>query len=431
MSDYKILDDSEINKVGFGVQNCGNSCFFNATNQMLFHIPEFRHFLISNKDKFTDEYIKSYIGLFEQMNLNTQTMSGSCVINGNKTLNHFYYDTQKKFFGARSGIQQDAEQYLGYILDHIYENGFLKNENFLIPKIKTKRGYLITYISKKILYNTNYDFFFDLKYITKQYCKSRAKVISNESIKIDYLSYIQIPSVKQKYKGIDCHIFNIDSINIEQEEKLTSDNLLTKCTDARLDSYKKTSCEIKNKYLFINLVFKSDNVSKGLISINGTILEPAKISTIPDLKIKTNNYELIGFVTHHGGLGGGHYWYNHKINNKWYEFNDSAMSSGLNYTLNLDETNKSIYSDNLKILLFRRKSEPYRYLKFDYDIINRYIINANRNFYLQNIDDDNYLSINIKMLVFYTNYLNVNNKYIPEITALIDALKRNIARLLT
>ena len=46
------MEEKDINFIGRGIENCGNSCFMNSVNQMLFHIPELREFMIKNEGLF-------------------------------------------------------------------------------------------------------------------------------------------------------------------------------------------------------------------------------------------------------------------------------------------------------------------------------------------------------------------------------------------
>ena len=56
-----------INKIGCGLENIsGTSCFFNSINQMLYHIPEFREFIILHEFLFEDnKEIINLIKLFK------------------------------------------------------------------------------------------------------------------------------------------------------------------------------------------------------------------------------------------------------------------------------------------------------------------------------------------------------------------------------
>ena len=73
----------------------GNSCFFNSVHQMIFHIVEFREFLIFNKQFFDDNIILNLINLFEK--LKTISITPTTYLH-NMTLNQYYTAIQKKFF---------------------------------------------------------------------------------------------------------------------------------------------------------------------------------------------------------------------------------------------------------------------------------------------------------------------------------------------
>lgn len=109
------LREEDINFIGKGIENCGNSCFMNAVNQMLFHIPELREFMIHNEGLFnsTSEKFKKrdtihdydlllkLIGLFKKIKENTnqtEKIKDKTKIMGDKTLRDLYISVKNEYF---------------------------------------------------------------------------------------------------------------------------------------------------------------------------------------------------------------------------------------------------------------------------------------------------------------------------------------------
>jgi hypothetical protein len=435
MSDYINLSKADINYVGYGVDNCGNSCFFNSVNQMLFHIPELRHFLINNKSKFSDPYLVVFIELLNKMLTTRQIILRTDIICNNKILNEFYCDTQEKIFRILEDIQQDAGEYLMFMLNLFNEHFYYNNNNIIIPKIRTPinnlgKSYVLDQYSNIYSFASSFDFFYHCKLETKTYCKNDKNKISNEKTEIDYTPFFNLDDTKKTILGNNNYIYEVNQLNLELEKQSDIYNQYQPCEDNSIDTFKKYNYfPSNNKYLFLNINITEENVTKTSVTINGTQIIQSNLNKLPNFNFKGKNYELIGTIIHSGRLGGGHYWYNHKINNQWYTFNDSRVSSGFEYTARI-ENGVICYSDNIRILLFREIGKTYNYLKYDYDIINKHILNNVKNTFLTNVNDVNYLDINIKILADFTYYLNKNKKYVVELTQLITNLKRNIAGLL-
>jgi len=93
---YDTYNFTDINKIGIGIENCGNSCFFNSTIQLLFHIPELREFLIINQSNIDNIYLKNLIKIFELSSKNQVINRDTQLYN--QTLKDFYNSIQELFF---------------------------------------------------------------------------------------------------------------------------------------------------------------------------------------------------------------------------------------------------------------------------------------------------------------------------------------------
>ena len=92
---YCINTETAIFKKSQTMYSGGNSCFFNSVHQMMFHMVEFREFLIFNKRFFDNNIILNLINLFEK--LKTISITPTTDLH-NMTLNQYYSAIQKKLF---------------------------------------------------------------------------------------------------------------------------------------------------------------------------------------------------------------------------------------------------------------------------------------------------------------------------------------------
>ena len=113
--DYIPIKEVDINLTGNGVRNCGNSCFFNSTNQMLVHIVEFREFMIFNKNVFSsNQILYSLAGLFEKIKRGKVEQTDELV--PGITLDNFYNLVQIALKGDPSHTMEDASE----VIESVY-----------------------------------------------------------------------------------------------------------------------------------------------------------------------------------------------------------------------------------------------------------------------------------------------------------------------
>ena len=406
--EYINLNLNDINLIGNGVSNCGMSCFFNSVNQMLFHIPEFREFLVNNNNKFSNELVRTLILLFIKMKEGNIIKSNDIIQNNNGInidLNTFYLDIQEKVFFNRSPIQQDSLSYFLYIMNSIYEDIY-NNENILIPKLD------INNISNIYAYKSNLDFCYLFLEKEKTFCKNKNDNLLEKN-KISTQLYFNIFGKLNN----DKYIYELNDINNNIDERFYS---YERCNIYNYESYQNISYETNSKYIFFSLSVLQQSINNMIVTINGIQLTSTNINKLPYLNINGVNYELIGTVIQSGDLDGGHYWYNHKINNKWYTYNDHNHSQIFDY----DPT------DNIRIMLFRKVNESYSYLNYNYDNINKIILKNTQNFYITKDQNSSYINKNLEILVYYVNFYNKTFKYKNEINEYTYQLKQNILNLI-
>lgn len=130
------MEEKYINFIGRGIENCGNSCFMNSVNQMLFHIPELREFMIQNEGLFeiaSKKYKRSdpdsehdydlllkLIGLFKKIKENTEEITRYTKIRGDTTLTDLYITVQNEYFNEDINKRlEDFDDKNDPIIEHI------------------------------------------------------------------------------------------------------------------------------------------------------------------------------------------------------------------------------------------------------------------------------------------------------------------------
>jgi ubiquitin C-terminal hydrolase len=432
------LNDSDINHEGTGLSNCGNSCFFNSVNQMLFHIPEFREFLIKNKDIFKNEIILNLIELFKLMKTkgNKSNVDGGEMLH-DRSLSNYYSLVQQKFYielgdGGNTGSQRDASELLTKYFERIFEELY---SYILIPD----SGELTKSLLNELKINIPiFEFFFLQKEDIK--CLDDPTIIKTSTFNCNFVynqaSYID-PNDKTKIKF---------KINLNDEEEIrTANNNYIKCIKKDLNGNEikqintgSTLEKDPNEYIIIPLKRFFQEPDGTTIKLN---------DPIDNFNIKNNNdefiisdrynnkYKLLGGINHGGGVSGGHYFYSHKVRNIWNSYNDSSVYPNLPS------------SSGLYVLLFKRQRDVqlYQNVTINVEQLNQTILN-NLNKYLK--DDDLYKFYRnfdnfeksdalIKfLLTYYSNLINLKSNpnyrsiYDPIIVSIINKIKDKIKKLL-
>jgi hypothetical protein len=427
---YIDISDADINFNGNGIINCTNSCFFNSINQMLFHIVEFREFMINSKEilsySFDDDILLSLAGLFEKMKIGNIIKRDDVLVEERRgkldkminpiTLHDFYQKIQNKLTGSNSYSQQDA----GEVIERIYINEFdiyLNKIKLLLPSKGITNKYMF-------LNEINIDFPF-LNFINR----TIKKTICINSINtgkvydtIEHETYYDIYFNKTNNR------FNLE-FKMKTSEYLDPEYSFNECKKDK-DDITINTLEEKyynfNKYLIVRLKrYEFTKETKIIKKKDEPIYIDSEILNIKNSNI-INGYELIGSVCHNGPYGGGHYWYIHKVNNIWNKYDDPSFTHNIS----------SQSSNEMYLLLFRKISEnPYRLnqsLKFNLiDNINDNILDNLQNFYFRDVDqkNDKIIENYIKILAYYSNVYNKKNninfdsKLLIIIQNLINRLK--------
>ena len=275
------MDFSNSNLIG--LNNLGNTCFFNSVLQLLCQATILNKLILSNsnvKGKFID--------IYSEFLSNYTSSSEKTTISPNKIIEHV-----SKILKREGYQQEDAEQYLNYIIDTLISELSVLDKHLYIS---SKNMTLNNLINNLFTIQVN-------KVISCPNCNNKS--VSNDNNNLLYLS-------------IDNNANTLDElINNYLSEEILDDKNKWKCDKCKKSVNAKIYREIKRlpKYLIIVLKRYTNNNNKNNKEI-----------TIPQY-INHNNKKLEqrGFIYHSGSTGGGHYVYYGNRNDKWYLHNDSSV----------------------------------------------------------------------------------------------------------
>jgi ubiquitin C-terminal hydrolase len=440
-----------INKIGCGLENIsGTSCFFNSINQMLYHIPEFREFIILHE--FLFEGNKEIINLIKLFKLMNEKNNPKLFIE-KKELNEFYLDIQEKYYFERTCNQQDAPELINKYFSGIPPS---EDKNNINISLNTNKDLIINNLSNNIT-NSDINFFynkFNINFPLYNFLirnKETIKCTNNDIINIKYTSELFYPikfnddkintidiiNIKEKISNYaDCEIISKQAIreNILYLNKYFIIRLNRECT-----ILKKNGKEIKSRTgKDDNLIIINDDKSEFYLNtLSKEEKDKYKITSdmsyheinIPDINNYSindsfgNKYLLIGTVCKSGPPAGGHWWYHHKINDIWYEFNDARVTDN-------SEPDKK----NIILLLFRKADENYdvpnyeNFKKLNEEILKKVKIYENKEViseidniheYIKILSKSSSLINNNQFTDYKSDLLEINQEYIKKIKLLL------------
>jgi hypothetical protein len=385
----------------------GNSCFFNSVHQMMFHIVEFREFLIFNKKFFDNEIILNLISLFQK--LKTTSVYPSTDLH-NMTLDDYYTAIQKKFFmdpvdESISIFRSDSRLSLAEKNKKIAD--VLKNKETTTSQRDPTELYnkyvnfLMEELTKKLLIYSDHTYRVNMYYFNLILNIPIFNHFRQETI-------TECPLTDQHKINQPCVIYentyditlidptNTDPININII--IPDETIEYRCPtgdkpNPNINVTRKLH-NIPNNYFIISIKrFFGTNKLENPININ--LSEPVYLEDI-----NKNKYQLIGTICHSGSQFGGHVWYHHLYNNKWHTYNDSYYSVGIPST------------PNMYLLLFRKITLPTNHINiYSLNYYNKLILDNMILYQFNHINDQsNKIKEYILILRFYTDIIS-NKKY--------------------
>lgn len=256
-----------------GLNNLGNTCYMNASLQCLrcvlklnMHIAKVTESgTFQTNNAIVDKYFSFVKKVWTTDKPTVSPMDLKMTLNGTK------------FHGY---AQHDAQEFTNYLLDTLHENLKRKEDKKSIISDTFFGQYKSTVICALCNYEsiTYEDFMFLTLPVTKDFRDSLKQFIGAETL-----------DSQNQYKCDKCH-----------EKSLASKQMIIhKLSDVLIVHLKRFNAFRKiDDYMEIPFEFCDDD---------------------------ENNYHLFGVVNHYGNFFGGHYTANIKLNNVWYDMNDSSF----------------------------------------------------------------------------------------------------------
>lgn len=402
----------KVGKCGF--KNIGNTCYMNSILQLLLHCKPLISFLmkktIFDDDNITQIQQADYERYLEQGSIENVAkyerkrtrLEKNCSVSITRTAvdklksdsicaelakivdafiikgasvitpGIFKQTVDKKFSAFRGYSQQDAHEFITYILDAIIEETGIESD----PVINNVPELISVYIENRNKFKQEirdtYSFDEKKKMIEKynEFQKINKEAISKfnglnymiELYKLKYNPFIyQIQSILvhdvecTECKNVSSNYENTSVLQLYVHDTLTDsfDNLIKpeiipnyKCTICNEDRTINKSCKLWRtpSVLFIQLK-RFEVLPNGRIRKNNTVIDiPLTIDLSPycDQTMNSINkinrvYKLKGFSNHMGSLNGGHYTADCVCivdNETWYHFDDSNVMRNMNKMIN-------------------------------------------------------------------------------------------------
>ena len=303
-----------------GLVNLGNTCYLNASLQIISHIPELNNYLLENNNY--NENIDKIITI-EWLELYKIMWSNNCTISPKRFLYYSKEVSLKKNILFSGNDQYDSIEYFNFIIDSFHSS--LNNTNTL-KLIKT---------NNKIL-NESIDL----------YEKTNSSIIHILFTSFINYTYINSDTITFEFNKIE-PTFSIE-LSIPKISPITIEDCLEytykpeTMSDLWFDEKTKTNKPLikysKLCYLPHILVIHLKRWDYATLNKNNTLIHYNDVLDLfpyTEYNEKENcKYELFGIINHEGNVLGGHYYSYIKKNNKWLCFNDSSISLIQNFVSN-------------------------------------------------------------------------------------------------
>jgi ubiquitin carboxyl-terminal hydrolase 8 len=323
-----------------GLANLGNTCFMNTCIQILSHTPEL-YDCVSSKKTNPGELLHEWIELRKIM------WDSNCTISPGGWVRSVQVTAHKKDMMLFTGFaQNDLPEFLLFMINTFHET-LSRKVNMNIKgqsENETDDMAVKCYTMMKNMYQKEYsellNLFFGI-HVSQIVDPDTNKVLSNAPEPY-FVIELPIPSNKKQVTIYDCfkHYYSPETLEGE---------------NAWYNEKTKKKEKVHKRMIFWNLpnilvvaLKRFNNQNRKLNTLVETPLDNIDLSEyVHGYNKESYNYELYGIANHSGNALGGHYYaYVKTINNNWYVFNDTSVST----IAEKDLINSSAY-----VLFYRKK----------------------------------------------------------------------------
>ena len=312
-----------------GLVNLGNTCYLNATLQILSHIYELNNYIKTNTTVTNSPdsiLIKEWYDLYNLM------WSKNCTISPNKFLYNVRELSKIKNNVFHEGLQHDSVEYFYFCIDSLHNSyNLLSNISLRKTNHKNINDAIDLYESK----NRSIIHSLFTSFLLVEYSNANTYAFEFEKIEPSFTIELSIPNGHNiNLNACFEHTFQSEHLNdLWFDEKTKENKKLTKHTYL---------CYLP-EILVIHLKRWNHNLKK-----NESVVHFEDKINIHKYTVETNvddcNYELFGIINHTGNVFGGHYYSYIKKSDEWFKFDDS----------NINNLNSSIVNDKNYCLFYKK-----------------------------------------------------------------------------
>jgi ubiquitin C-terminal hydrolase len=311
-----------------GLVNLGNTCYLNATLQILSHIHELNNYIKSNT---TVANTSDSILIREWYDLYNLMWSKNCTISPNKFLHNVRELSKMKNNVFQEEIQHDSVEYFYFCIDCLHNSYNLLSD---ITLIKTQHKNINDAINIYESKNKSIIHCLFTSFLLVEYSNAKTHHFEFEKIEPSFTIELSIPIIQSPSIN-DC---------FEETFKLEvmPDSWMDEKSNEKKQIMKQTYICYTPHILVIHLKRWDYRFNKNdaAVRFDETINIHRFTKHVNENEC---NYELFGIINHQGNATNGHYFSCIK-KDKWYIFDDT----------NIQPMNKSV-NDNKNYCLFYRK----------------------------------------------------------------------------
>ena len=310
-----------------GLTNLGNTCFLNATMQVLSHTYELNSFLEMNayKKKLNNKYDSAL--LLEWDELRNLLWKENCIVSPFKFVKTVQKLAKIKGQDMFTGFNQnDLPEFLIFVID-CFHNALSREVNMTINgKIENEKDEIAVKCFERIkqMYEKEYSEIWKIFYGIHVSVLENASTCEKISITPEpfFIINLPIPLNNKSPSLIDCFDLYVEyelmdgdnSIQIEgSDEKVSAKKSISfwSLPNILVIDIKRFNATMKKNQVMIDFPLENLDLSKYIIGYD-------KSSYI---------YDLYGVCNHSGSLLGGHYTaFVKNMNDKWYHYNDTIVT---------------------------------------------------------------------------------------------------------